>query len=272
MTNTINAAANPALANKMLQDALASSEPVKDYEVKLVTPPETLINLPGGIIDDATGEVIYEAEIRELNGTDEEAIARVNTVGKAILTILQRGTVRVGNKRADEQLLEKLLAGDRETLIFAILKATFGNTAVIPSYCGGCNELKEVSVDLNSDVKVKVLADRINDRVFTVQGKERVYTCQLPTGRTQKEIILNTDKNRAELTTILLEGCVIKVDDSPVLGKFQVQTLPLLDRRTIAEEINSRLIGPQFKDITTVCPDCDSEVQVPINFGTLFRI
>lgn len=272
MSNTMNAAANPAMANKMLQDALATSEPVKDYEVKLAVPLETVITLPGGLIDEVTGEVITEAEVRELNGTDEEAIARVNTVGKAILTILQRGTVRIGRQKADEQLLDKLLAGDREMLIFSILKATFGNTSVIDSFCRGCSEVKEVSVDLNIDVKMKVLADRVNDRVFTVQGKSKVYTCQLPTGRTQKELILATDKNRAEMTTTLLEGCVIKVDDSPVFGKFQVQTLPLADRRTIADEINSRLIGPQFKDITAVCPDCDGEVQVPINFGTLFRI
>ena len=268
MTKTISAAANPAMANNLINSALAE-KPVQE-EVKIVPPSDTVVNLPGGYLT-ATGEIISEAEVRELNGSDEEAIARAANVGKAILTILNRGTVRIGNQKADEKMLDQLLSGDRDMLVLGILKATFGNTADIGGYCSGCEEMKEVQVDLNTDIKIKALGDPVNDRVFTVDGKNHVYTVQLPTGITQKEMLNNADKTSAELTTIMLENTVMKIDNSPVLSKLQVQNLGLVDRKQISEAINKRLCGPQFDAVTVTCPDCESEVSVPVNFGTLFR-
>lgn len=110
MSNTINAAANPALANNLINQALAVQEP-EQKEVKIIPPSDTVVTLPGGYITPA-GEVVTDAEVRELNGLDEEAIARTTNVGKAILTILNRGTVRIGKDKADERLLDQLLAGD----------------------------------------------------------------------------------------------------------------------------------------------------------------
>jgi hypothetical protein len=268
MTQTISASANPALANNLINSALAE-KPVQS-EVKIISPSDTTVTLPGGYLT-ATGEIITEAEVRELNGSDEEAIARSTNIGKALLVVLNRGTVRIGNQKADEKLLDQLLSGDRDMLILGILKATFGKTAEIGGYCNGCNEVKTVQVDLDTDIVVKALMDPINDRVFTVEGKTRTYTVQLPTGVTQKEMLQNTDKTSAELTTIMLENTVMKIDNSPVLSKLQVQNLGLVDRRTISEAINKRLCGPQFDAVKVTCPDCESEVSVPVNFGTLFR-
>jgi hypothetical protein len=268
MTKTISAAANPALANNLLKSALAET-PVQE-EVKITPPSDTVVTLPGGFLT-ATGEIITEAEVRELNGSDEEAIARATNVGRAILTILNRGTVRIGNERADEKLLDQLLSGDRDMLVLAIIKATFGKTADIGGYCEGCGDVKTVQIDLDTDIKVKALMDPMNDRVFTVDGRSRTYTVQLPTGVTQKEMLQNPDKTSAELTTLMLENTVLKIDDSPVLSKLQVQNLGLVDRRTISDAINKRLCGPQFDAVKVSCPDCESEVSVPVNFGTLFR-
>ena len=268
MTKTISAAANPALANNLLKSALAET-PVQE-EVKITPPSDTVVTLPGGFLT-ATGEIITEAEVRELNGSDEEAIARATNVGRALLTVLQRGTVRIGNERADEKLLDQLLSGDRDMLVLAIIKATFGKTADIDGYCEGCGDVKTVQIDLDTDIKVKALMDPMNDRVFTVDGRNRTYTVQLPTGVTQKEMLQNPDKTSAELTTLMLENTVLKIDDSPVLSKIQVQNLGLVDRRTISEAINKRLCGPQFDAVKVSCPDCESEVSVPVNFGTLFR-
>ena len=127
-------------------------------------------------------------------------------------------------------------------------------------------------LDLNTDIKVTVLPDPMNDRVFTVQGRKNLFTVQLPTGVTQKEMINNSEKTTAELNTIMLENCVLKIDNSPVLSKVQVQNLGLTDRKNIIDEINSRLCGPQFDSVSVTCPDCESEVSVPVHLGTLFRL
>lgn len=269
MTNTISAAANPALANNLINQAM-EERPEPKPEVHIISPSDTVVTLPGGYIN-AAGEVITEAEVRELNGNDEEAISRSSNIGKAILTILNRGTVRVGNEKVTDQILDQMLSGDRDMLILGIFKATFGKEAELEAYCDGCKNFKTVAVDLDTDIKVKVLPDPINDRVFTVQGRKNVFTVQLPTGIAQKEMINNSDKTTAELNTIMLENSVLKIDNSPVLSKLQVQNLGLTDRKKIIDEINGRLCGPQFDSISVTCPDCESEVPVPINLGTLFR-
>jgi len=268
MTNTISAAANPALANKAVQEAMV--EKPQEVEIRITTPSDTVVNLPGGYITSA-GEVTTEAEVRELNGRDEEEISKASTLGKALLTILKRGTVRIGNEPVTEQMLDKLLSGDRDMLLLGIFRATFGNVAHLGGYCGSCADTKDVDVEIDKDIKVKVLVDSLNDRRFTVKGKALEYTVELPTGVTQRELMLSADKTVAELNTLLLEQTVTKIGEAPVVSKMQVQNLGLTDRRKIVDEINKRVCGPQFEDLTLACPDCEGEVRVPISLGTLFR-
>ena len=99
------------------------------------------------------------------------------------------------------------------------------------------------------------------------------FTClvSIPAFGNEK-MIDNMDKNSAELTTLVLEGTVIKIGETPVYSAMQVQNLSVSDRQKIIEEINTRAPGPQFADVTVNCPDCEGEVLVPINLGTLFRL
>jgi hypothetical protein len=270
MTNTINAAVNPALANQMLNKVL-NEEPKQDFNPDIILPSDTAVNLPGGYIN-AAGEVTRTAEVRELNGKDEEIIARSSDLGKVLMTILQRGTVKVGEEKATDAILDQLLIGDRDQILLGILKTTFGSQVKIQSFCSGCAEYKTVEIDVDKDIKSKVLVDPLNDRVFTVKGKGAEYTVRLPNGVVQKKMIDNMDKNSAELTTLVLEGTVVKIGETPVYSAMQVQNLSVSDRQKIIEEINTRAPGPQFADVTVNCPDCEGEVLVPINLGTLFRL
>jgi hypothetical protein len=268
MSNTINAAANPALANELLTKAL--KEEPKEIAPDIVLPSDTTVNLPGGYVN-AAGEVIKTAEVRELNGRDEEAISKATNLGKAIMTILNRGTVKIGDEQAEERLLDQLLIGDRDALLLGILKNTFGKNIEVPAYCNGCTDEKIVQINIDEDIKFKILTDPVNDRIFTVKGKSVDYVVKLPNGVVQKEMINNMDKTSAELTTIILENTVVKIGETPVYTKAQVQTLSVSDRRVIIDEINHRAPGPQFDDVTVTCPSCESEVLVPINLGSLFR-
>jgi hypothetical protein len=268
MSNTINAAANPALANELLTKAL--KEEPKEIAPDIVLPSDTTVNLPGGYVN-AVGEVIKTAEVRELNGRDEEAISKATNLGKAIMTILNRGTVKIGDEQAEERLLDQLLIGDRDALLLGILKNTFGKNIEVPAYCNGCTDEKIVQINIDEDIKFKILTDPVNDRIFTVKGKSVDYVVKLPNGIVQKEMINNMDKTSAELTTIILENTVVKIGETPVYTKAQVQTLSVSDRRVIVDEINHRAPGPQFDDVTVTCPSCESEVLVPINLGSLFR-
>ena len=100
MTNTINAAANPALANQLLTKAL--DEAPVEMTPEIVIPSDTVVDLPGGFIT-AAGEIVRTAEVRELNGRDEEAISKATNLGRALMTILQRGTVKIGTEGANHE-------------------------------------------------------------------------------------------------------------------------------------------------------------------------
>lgn len=267
--NTLNAASNPALANNLIAQATATPEKV--VEPAAITPPsETLVTLPGGYIS-AAGEVVKVAEVRELTGRDEEAITKASSFNRVLPTILSRGVVSLGKEKATEEMLDGLLAGDRNALLLGIYRATFGPYATVTCWCDGCKTTKDVQVDVDEDIKVKALMDPVSDRRFTVFGKDKEFLVQLPNGYTEKEILANSDKSMAELNTILLEQTVLEINGAPLISKNQVQNLGIMDRRKIGEELNKRAPGPQFDDTTVPCPDCGGEVVVPINLGTLFQ-
>jgi hypothetical protein len=265
-TNTVKAQDNPDLVNSLVAQALA--EPEKKKKEVVVTPPsDVYVTLPGGYIT-PTGETVNTVEVRELNGKDEEAIARATNLGKALLSILYRGTVRVGEEPATEAIVDQLLAGDRDAIMLGIYKATFGQNAEVSGFCNSCSEFKPVIVNIDEDIKIKPL---IEDRTFAVECRVGDVIVTLPTGHVQKELVNNSEKTISELTTILLEQCVTKINGKPVIGKAQIQNLGINDRKKIGEAINEHAIGPVFEEISVTCPDCEGEVKVPINLGNLFR-
>lgn len=270
--NSINAAENPALANQLAQQAMTGAAPIEETKsITLLPPTDGVVTLPGGYLT-GLGEVYTTAEVRELNGLDEEVISRQPTIGKALTTILSRAVVSIGNEPATEAMIDNLLSGDADALMLGIYKATFGSTVILNGYDSEAAAAKQVEIDLNKDLTIKSLLNPVEDRVFTVKGKKASYTVKLPSRKTQKEMIYNADKTAGELNTILLEGCVIEIDGRAVLSKAQVQAIGIADRKTIIEAITSRNPGPQFGSIQVDCEDCaGGKVDVPISLGAIFR-
>jgi hypothetical protein len=267
-TQTLNAATNPALVNKLVAEA---TKETKQQEKAAIAPPsETVVTLPGGYVT-LDGEVITEVEVRELNGRDEEAIARASSSGKVLTTILNRGTVRIGEMDATEEVLDQMYAGDRDAVLLGIYRATFGNEAILDAYCSGCDAYKDLTVDILEDIPMKKLDDPIGSSRFSVKGKKHEYTCAIPTGKTQKELLANGDKTIAELTTILLAGTVREINGRSVLSRNQIQEIGLADRRLIATAVDERSFGPVVNRVEAPCPDCGGKVVAPISLGTLFR-
>ena len=265
---TLSAQENPQLANQLAEKAL--KETAEPDKAQIVSPSEVVVALPGGYVT-PTGEVLRTAEVRELTGKDEEAIAKSGTYAKSLNTILARGTVKIGDQPATEVLLDGILSGDRDSILLGVYQATFGPTAVLDGYCNSCKDYKSVEIDLREDIQTKALLDPINDREFIVEGKKATYSLRLPNGKAQKEIANGMDRTSAELDTLLLEYCVIKIGDKQVFHKSEVQNIGLADRRQILTEILKRNPGPQFNDVKVSCDECGGEVVVPISIGTLFR-
>lgn len=267
----INSHTNPDLANKLVKQATELSDQevmAKAVKPPVALPPDTDVVLPGGLLDPFNG-MIYTAEVRELTGFDEEAISKIPDAAKSLLAILERATVKIGEEKASKDLIDSLLAGDREMLLLAIRKATFGNEVKLgPGLCPHCEEEQIFHIDLSKDVPIKRLEGDIE---FTVDCKVGKVLVTLPKGSTQKAIVESTNRTSAELDTIMLKNCVISINGQDVINPDVVKNLGMLDRRTILKEIADRNPGPQLGELKKECQSCGQEVPLPLSLADLFR-
>ncbi len=265
------------MANNPITDPAILEQAIKDVEkpavnIKTVAPSSSEVTLPGGFIN-REGALVKYAEVRELNGMDEEAIAKAGSSSRALLVMLQRGLVSIGTEEANKQDLDNLLSGDRDAILIGIRKVTFGNEAEFSLTCPYCKTDLDVVVDLTSDVPYKELEDPVNGRSFEYESKKHgVIKCSLPTGSTQRKLMENTDKTLAELNTILLAGCVTSVNGQSSMGASTVLKLGMADREALVSEIIKRNPGPRLGEVSTHCEACGEEIPMPLALTDLFRL
>jgi len=268
-TETISASASPDLANQLVNQAITEQEAtVAAIKPDVQLPPDTQVELPGGLFDPFDG-VTSTAEIRELTGADEEVLARITDPGKALLAVLERATVKVGDNPATKELLDGLLAGDREMILLAIRIATFGPSVAVGPICPNCGEEQTFDVDLEKDVVIKKINE--DDREFTVDCSVGKVVMNLPTGIAQKALVNASNKNSAELDTILLKSCVASINNVPVTSIQQIKDLKIKDRRALLTDLADRNPGPQLSEIKKTCTSCEQEVSLPLTLADLFR-
>lgn len=270
METTISATENPDLVNQLasqLQQVDSAKPPVPDDLYEL---PETSVLLPGGLLT-FEGELVRDAEVRELTGEDEEALAKQTSPGKVLLAILERGTVSIGGKRATRKMLDDLLTGDRDTLLLAIRRATFGDEVTMTARCSECGEFSDFEINLKDDIPVKSL-DSAADRNFSVQCRAGLVEVCLPNGAVQRELMSSADKSLAEINTILLAGSVQSVNGFPSVGQPTVRRLGMRDRETITVELAERNPGPQMDDVSKACDKCGGDARLSLSLASLFRL
>lgn len=270
-THTVAAAEQPELAQQMIDKALAPEAAKASVPPPPPSLPDTIITLPAGLRD-LHGAVERRAEVRELDGTDEEAIARAKgSLPKILDTILSRGVVAVGDKPADATVLEALLAGDRDALVLGIRRATFGDEIELNIVCPACKAEQRVTLSCEDDIPVRTLGD--DDREFEVTLRSgKVATVSLPDGASQKALAALDDKTEARLRTTLLKHCVQEIDGFPVMREAEVKALSIRDRDALVEEINKRNPGPQLQEVSRSCAECSESIPLPLTLVDLFPL
>jgi hypothetical protein len=263
-----NTSTDPTVINKLAEQLLEEPAP----EIKTVAPSSSEVILPGGFVA-GDGSLIKYAEVRELNGMDEEAISKAGSTGRALVVMLQRGLVSLGMEKPDKDAFDSLLSGDRDSILIGIRRITFGNEIDFEFPCPHCQTDLSVSVDLTTDIPYKTLENPLEDRKFTYDSaKNGTIVVGLPTGITQKKLLENADKTAAEINTILLAGCVESVNGIVSMGATTVLKLGMKDREKIISEILTRNPGPRLGEVTTTCEACGEEIPMPLSLADLFRL
>lgn len=259
---------DPNVINKLVEEIEDGSA----VEIKTVAPSNSQVELPGGFIS-KDGSLVKYAEVRELTGIDEEAISKSGSVGRALLTMLQRGLVSIGVEAATKEDIDNLLSGDRDAILIGIRRVTFGDVVDFAFPCPACNTDLVVHLDLNKDIPIRTLKDPFEDRTFEYTAKNGdVISVSLPTGTTQKKLLENSDKTVAELNTILLAGCVQSINGFPIVGASSVLKLGMRDRDQIVTKILAANPGPRLGEVQTACEACGETTPMPLSLSDLFRL
>ena len=258
---------DPKLVNAAINEAL-KEEPVK---VKTLAPTNNHVDLPGGYISPG-GLLAKYAEVKELTGVDEEAIAKSGSLGRALNTILQKGLVSIGGEPVTRDAFDDLLSADRDAIMIGIRNVTFGETIEYTAVCQSCNTTQDLKIDLTKDVPVKELNNPIEDRNWTIEVKAGLVNVTLPTGDIQRKLMENMDKTSAEMNTMLLSGCVLSVNGASSIGASTVLKLGMGDREKLVDEILEKNPGPRLGEVKKACEACGESIPTPLSLMSLFRL
>jgi hypothetical protein len=284
MEQIVSAADNPELAQELVRKAI--SDPDRDEgrqlvetpsvntlgEKDIVPPPSGEVELLAGLYNSFTGELTTTAEVRELTGADEEAISKIADYGRSLLTVLERGTVRIGEEPATKALLDKLLAGDRDYLLMKIRIATFGKELELSGNCPSCEAFQEITLDLEKDVVLTRLENPTSDRTLIVDCRIGQVMVEFPNGIVQRKLVESKDKSPAELDTQLLAQCVVQINENPAVTEAHIRALGIQDRRTLLKAISDKNPGPELDTIVKACTACGQEVPTPLTLSDIFRL
>jgi len=240
-------------------------------EIETQQPPSNEVALPAGFIT-KSGELFKTAEIRELNGSDEEAMAKAGSATKSLQVAFQRGLVSIGDVKPTLTELDAMLTGDRDAVLLGIRIATFGETVTYPVVCVSCATEQNITIDLVHDVEVDELEDPVRDRVFSVNAKAGEIVVALPNGVTQKKLVDSDEKTTAEMFTDILAGCIVSVDGSPSMGRSTALNLSMADRTLLVTELSDRTPGPRLGEVSKTCEACDSKINLSLSLVDLFRL
>lgn len=268
---TISAAEQPDAATKATKAVLDADS---FSGMPVIRPPDdNHVSLARGI--QRGGQWLCDAEVRELNGTDEEELARTGTNWARFLAVLvQRGTVSIGSEPMSPAVASELLIGDREMLILGIRRATFGNDIEISSFiCPHCDESIELTVHLDSIPVQELKASATGE--YTVRLRDgSSAVVRLPTGADQDFVLGRQQWTTAQQNSEMLGRCVLRIEnpsgETTDVDAKAVRELGMADRNTILKFLSDTQPGPRYNEVSFTHESCGREVPLPITMASLF--
>jgi hypothetical protein len=265
-----DAASQPERANDVVKEltSASSSMPL----MTLAAP--NIVTLPGGYLDE-DGELHTECRIREINGSDEEAMARelrnpdVN-IPKVVDLLLKRCVLSVGSHESTPRLLASMLIGDRAALMLAIRILTFGSDWEVPDFpCKFCGETFGTIVELDS-IPIKKLDDPRQQEIEVELRDGRVVSLALLNGANQLEMVGDGKKTGPEEVTVAIDRCIRSVNGNPVNPPV-ARKLSMADRRKIIKAMADAQPGPQMEEVGVTCTECGRDGEYTVSLVDLFR-
>lgn len=262
---------DPERANAAVDAVLAPPTPLMAY------PRPRDIELTSGWINPQDGQVYRNARVRELNGADEEFIAR-ETLRQGLSgpvfadVVLRRAVEAIGPvEDVTPLILDSLLVGDRIQLVLEIRRQTFGdNWRIDGLICRLCMQPFNIIIELDKDIRYRPMKDPHQRTVEVELRGGRTALLRLVTGVMHKLALSDTKKSVPEQNTILIDQCLMSIDGIMVTEPM-AQQMGMQDRKTLMDAINSSQPGPIMEEVSIPCENCGQEAMYTIGLADLFR-
>lgn len=280
-----SAADNPELVEAAAKVAAGASSEAEPPPV-FVDPTDGPITLLAGFRrstvtpEGTVFETVRKAWVRELNGEDEEKIARARLSGEPMdfmQAVLECGLVKLGDLPPTKDDLNALVLGDRDYILMEIARATYGDRIEYAGIqCPHCGETFDVGLSVKEDIPVKRL-DNPDEWTFEVRlKKDRVASVSLPTNAVSRA--LAEAETGAEANTVLIANSVQTIKGPKgeiVVGgdKDVARKLSVADRQALVDAMYSRMPGPQYNGVkfNHEPGGCGEEVRLGVTLADLFR-
>lgn len=271
-----SAAENPLAAAAAIAEAGADGGTIEDIPLP-DEPGDDTVKLAGGLVDPDNGEVYRSITVRELNGEDEEFLARAfasNDFIRYQQAMLERGVTHVGPHKATPELLDRMLIGDRDTAILGIRMATYGETIDLDVMCQHCGTDSKIRLDLKNEVPIRPMTFPVTSMPQQVElpRSGALASIRLANGADQRFVYGLENKTVAELNTELLARCVHDINGAPIEGrKAPIQALGMGDRSMLVGWLRDEQPGPEYEKVNHSCVVCGKETPLGLTTGDLFR-
>lgn len=238
--------------------------------------PSTTVMLPRGLFQ--RGNWQREAEVRELTGTDEEALAKTPDQLAFFGAVIAHGVIRIGEVDfssvpvAERKFyLGELLIGEREQLFMKVVQASFGDQKVIPFTCTQCSTEQEFTLILSQDFKPVEVADIDHTTMQYLTRKGDTLDVRSAVGADQEEALGKKGATTAEQNTILLSRVITKRNGELIPDPSgYVRAMGMKDRLTLLEKLVARQPSISL-EMKTNCVSCGNEQRIMLSWGDLFR-
>ncbi len=257
----------------------ANQVPVSD-EPRMPSAPDLSIKLPRGIYDQSRRVFLTEGYVRELNGEDEEALAKLRTPAEWFDGVVALGIARMGdidfNQLTFEQaklLTGTLLPGEDMMVYLKVVTATFGPDRDIKYLCQNarCGREIETTLHIPTDFPVELPEGDYLPAYDFPTSKGRI-TYRLVTSADEAQLLKESTETTtsAEMTSAALVRSIIAVNGLPPQDPDGfVRSLSIRDRQALLEVIASR--QPKIDMSLTIECVCGFHNRFMLALQELFR-
>lgn len=229
---------------------------------------------------DENGVIHTEFEYREMNGTDEEAIAKpkVKSSGSMITRVLlERCIIRIGTIEKSSvkpsewtDIIQSLAIGDQDFAMLKIREISLGEEFEVTHKCPTCktkinsvftldelplvpyNGLEEVEFELPRGYKDK-------------DGKiHKTGVMRHATGLDREVLDKMVSQNPSMANTLLLARCIKSLGTAPITDDL-LRNLSMKDRNYLFALIRDISFGYDVSDFEIECPNCERELNISFN-------